>query len=34
MKIIVDEVGEIIASSDDHILIGGHHGLAVAASLG
>ncbi len=35
MKIIVDEVGEIIAkASDDHILIGGHHRLAVAASLG
>jgi hypothetical protein len=35
MKIIVDEVGEIIAkTSDDDILIGGHHRLAVAASLG
>jgi hypothetical protein len=35
MKIIVDEVGEIIAkASDDDILIGGHHRLAVAASLG
>src|SRR6476660_6370032 len=35
MKIIVDEVGEIIAkASDDNILIGGHHRLAVAASLG
>jgi len=35
MKIIVDEVGEIIAkATDDHILIGGHHRLAVAASLG
>jgi hypothetical protein len=35
MKIIVDEAGEIIAkSTDDHILIGGHHRLAVAASLG
>ncbi len=35
MKIIVDEVGEIIAkASDDHNLIGGHHRLAVAASLG
>jgi hypothetical protein len=35
MKIIVDEVGEIIAkASDDYILIGGHHRLAVAASLG
>jgi hypothetical protein len=35
MKFIVDEAGEIIAqTSDDHILIGGHHRLAVAASLG
>jgi hypothetical protein len=35
MKIIVDEAGEIIAkATDDHILIGGHHRLAVAASLG
>ena len=35
MKIIVDEVGEIIAkASDDNILIGGQHRLAVAASLG
>jgi hypothetical protein len=35
MKIIVDEDGEIIAkTSDDHTLIGGHHRLAVAASLG
>jgi hypothetical protein len=35
MKIIVDEVGEIIAkASDDDILIGGYHRLAVAASLG
>src|SRR3954466_10231216 len=35
MKIIVDEAGEIIANAtDDHILIGGHHRLAVAASLG
>ena len=34
MKIIVDEVGEIIAKvTDDHTLIGGHHRLAVAASL-
>ncbi|WP_240537926.1 hypothetical protein [Bradyrhizobium japonicum] len=33
--IIVDEDGEIIATaSDDHTLIGGHHRLAVAASLG
>ena len=35
MKIIVDEAGEIIAkASDDYSLIGGHHRLAVAASLG
>jgi hypothetical protein len=35
MKIIVDEAGEIIAkTSDDDILIGGQHRLAVAASLG
>ena len=35
MKIIVDEVGEIIAkATNDHILLGGHHRLAVAASLG
>src|ERR1700746_1835153 len=35
MKTIVDEAGEIIAkATDDHILIGGHHRLAVAASLG
>jgi hypothetical protein len=35
MKIIVDEAGEIIAkATDDHILIGGHHRLAMAASLG
>ena len=35
MKIIVDEAGEIIAqTTDDHTLIGGHHRLAVAASLG
>ena len=35
MKNIVDEVGEIIAkATDDHTLIGGHHRLAVAASLG
>jgi hypothetical protein len=34
MKIIVDEDGEIIAkASDHHTLIGGHHRLAVAASL-
>src|SRR5882757_312036 len=35
MKFIVDEAGEIIAqATDDHTLIGGHHRLAVAASLG
>jgi hypothetical protein len=35
MKVIVDETGEIIAkTTDDHVLIGGHHRLAVAASLG
>ena len=35
MKDIVDEVGEIIAkATDDHTLVGGHHRLAVAASLG
>ncbi len=35
MKNIVDEDGEIIAkATDDHTLIGGHHRLAVAASLG
>ena len=35
MKTIVDEAGEIIAkATDDHILIGGHQRLAVAASLG
>ena len=35
MKIIVDDAGEIIAkATDDHTLIGGHHRLAVAASLG
>jgi hypothetical protein len=35
MKFIVDEGGEIIAqTTDDHTLIGGHHRLAVAASLG
>jgi hypothetical protein len=35
MKDIVDETGEIIAkAADDHTLIGGHHRLAVAASLG
>ena len=32
---IVDEAGEIIAkATDDNTLIGGHHRLAVAASLG
>ena len=35
MRNIVDEVGEIIAkTTDDQTLIGGHHRLAVAASLG
>ena len=35
MRNIVDEAGEIIAkASDDHTLVGGHHRLAVAASLG
>src|ERR1700687_1859164 len=35
MRNIVDEAGEIIAkATDDHTLIGGHHRLAVAASLG
>ena len=35
VKNIVDEAGEIIGkATDDHILIGGHHRLAVAASLG
>jgi hypothetical protein len=35
MKTIVDDAGEIIAkAADDHTLIGGHHRLAVAASLG
>ena len=35
MKNIVDEDGEIIAkATEDHPLIGGHHRLAVAASLG
>jgi hypothetical protein len=35
MKTIVDEAGETIAIvTDDHTLIGGHHRLAVAASLG
>jgi hypothetical protein len=35
MKNIVNEAGEIIAkATDDHTLVGGHHRLAVAASLG
>jgi hypothetical protein len=35
MRTIVDEAGEVIAkAADDHTLIGGHHRLAVAASLG
>jgi hypothetical protein len=35
LKFIVNEAGEIIAqTTDDHTLIGGHHRLAVAASLG
>jgi hypothetical protein len=35
MKNIADEDGEIIAkATDDHTRIGGHHRLAVAASLG
>jgi hypothetical protein len=35
MKVIVDEAGEIIAkATNEHTLIGGHHRLAVAASLG
>ena len=35
MRNIVDEAGEIIAkATDDHTVIGGHHRLAVAASLG
>jgi hypothetical protein len=35
MKIIVDEAGEVIAkATDDHTLVGGHHRLMVAASLG
>jgi hypothetical protein len=34
MKTIVDEAGEVIAkATDDHTLVGGHHRLAVAASL-
>jgi hypothetical protein len=35
MRNIVDEAGEVIAkATDDHTLIGGHHRLALAASLG
>ena len=35
MKVIIDEAGEVIAkATDDHILIGGHHRLSQAASLG
>jgi hypothetical protein len=35
MRNIVNEGGEIIAkATDDHTLVGGHHRLAVAASLG
>jgi hypothetical protein len=35
MRNIVNEDGEIIANAtDDHTLVGGHHRLAVAASLG
>jgi len=35
MRVIVDEAGEIIAiATDDHTLIGGHHRLAVAGSMG
>ena len=35
MKVIIDEAGEIIAkATDDHTLIGGHHRLSQAASLG
>jgi len=35
MKVIIDETGEIIAkATDDHTLIGGHHRLSQAASLG
>jgi len=35
LRNIVDKVGEIIAkATDDHTLIGGHHRLALAASLG
>src|SRR6476660_8380159 len=35
MKVIIDEGGEIIAKeTDDHTLVGGHHRLSQAASLG
>ena len=35
MRNIVNEDGEIIAkATDDHTLVGGHHRLAAAASLG
>ncbi len=35
MRTIVDEAGEVIAkATDDHTLTGGHHRLALAASLG
>jgi hypothetical protein len=35
MKVIVDEAGEIIAkATDENILLGGHHRLSLAASLG
>ena len=35
MRNIVDEAGKIVAkATDDHTPIGGHHRLAVAASLG
>jgi len=36
MRNIVNEAGEIIAKTtdDDHTLVGGHHRLAVEASLG
>jgi hypothetical protein len=35
MRNIVDDAGAIIAkATDDHTLVGGHHRLAVAASLG
>jgi hypothetical protein len=35
MKVIIDEAGEIIAKATEaHTLIGGHHRLSQAASLG